>query len=233
MGEISIAKENHAAPFRVEWVGAQREVLAGDVSGHISLGSLAGLPDLYALGPLEGLRGEVTVVDSVASISRVAEAGRIVIDPTFHHEACFLAYAQVARWVEVTWPSSVRGEAELEWFLPEAAASIGVDPGAPFPYLLKGRLRAAKFHVLNRTDDLPHNRERHEQVKAHFRLGRGAATVIGFYSGGHRGVFTPGDRSIHQHVVTADGTVAGHVDSISLTPEVRLFLPDPSMSREK
>jgi acetolactate decarboxylase len=227
MGERTVAKEGIAAPFQVKWIGAQKDVLKGDLTARIALHYLEGLSSLYAVGPLEGLKGEVTILHSVPSISRVEEGKRIVIDSSFCNGACFLAYVQVGHWHEVALPSRVLREAELEWFLPEAAAAIGIDPGEPFPYLLEGTPRSVEFHILNKIDNQPHNRERHERAKVHFRLKASALTIIGFYSSNHRGIFTPGHSSIHQHVVTKGGAVAGHVDGISLTPGVRLFLPDP------
>jgi molybdopterin-binding protein len=65
-----------AAPVR--WVGAQRDVLAGGIEGLVDLRALAGRPHLYALGPLEGCRGEVSVFAGVPSIATVVE-GRNVI----------------------------------------------------------------------------------------------------------------------------------------------------------
>ena len=96
-----------AAGAGVRWVGAQRTVLAGDLRAHISLERLAGLPHLYALGPVAGLRGEITVVDGRPYVSQV-EDGRIVVDPTFRHEAAFLVWAQIARWYDLDIPETVR-----------------------------------------------------------------------------------------------------------------------------
>ena len=44
----------------VYWIGAQRDVLAGDIRGHAPHADLAAPPRLYGLGPLESLRGEVS-----------------------------------------------------------------------------------------------------------------------------------------------------------------------------
>lgn len=48
-------------PYTVQWVGAQRDVMRGDLISHISLDSLAERCHLYALGPLEQLQGEITI----------------------------------------------------------------------------------------------------------------------------------------------------------------------------
>jgi hypothetical protein len=91
----------------VRWVGEMRQVmLNGDLSGHVDLAKLAKLPHLYAVGLAEQLRGEVTICDGKPYISRI-ENGKMVIDTSFAHKACFLVYAQVARWREISIPASV------------------------------------------------------------------------------------------------------------------------------
>src|SRR5262245_47381465 len=81
----------------VRWAGAQRDVLGGDISGHVDLVELAALADLYGLGPLEGVRGEVTIVRGVPSIARI-DQGRVVTTDTWNVRACFLVWAQVPAW---------------------------------------------------------------------------------------------------------------------------------------
>jgi acetolactate decarboxylase len=113
----------------------------------------------------------------------------------------------------------------MERYLPEVARLAGIDSAVPFPYLIKGTPRSVAIHILNKTDGLPHNPLLHEQVKVHFYLENAALTIIGFYSQNHRGIFTPGDHAIHQHMVTADGKISGHLDKLSLSPSTILFLP--------
>jgi hypothetical protein len=55
--------------YTLGWVGAQRQVLAGDLTPHARLQDLADVPHLYALGPLAGLQGEVTVIDGAPLVT--------------------------------------------------------------------------------------------------------------------------------------------------------------------
>lgn len=214
----------HARAFKVEWVGAQKDVLSGDLSPHISLSELVHLDHLYALGPIAGLKGEITILNGTPSISSVVDEG-VGIDTSFSHAACFLAYTQVERWQKVDLPEEVKNEEELERSLPEVARLVGIDSAVPFPYLIRGTLPLVAFHILNKTDGLPHNPQRHEQAKVHFHMENAAVTIIGFYSESHRGIFTPGDHATHQHMVSADGKISGHVDKLSLSNSTILFLP--------
>jgi len=69
-----------AKPGEVRWIGEMRKVMReGDLTGRVDLRSLAGRPHLYAVGPLEGLRGEVTIWDSKASLATLKK-GEVSID---------------------------------------------------------------------------------------------------------------------------------------------------------
>jgi len=212
-------------PFHVKWQGAQRDVLGGDIRGHVDLEPLAALENLYGLGPLEEVKGEITIIDSAATVARVADDGGIAITTGFSHRACFLVYSQVQRWQKVVLPEEVIDEKTLETALPQLAAEYGIDSSLPFPFLLRGQPDRLVFHVLNKTDGLTHSPELHEKAKIKFTLEDTGIEVIGFYSSAHRGIFTPGHSAIHIHVRSKDGLASGNVDTLSFPGGIDLFLP--------
>src|SRR5262245_28016603 len=163
--------------WAVRWIGAQRDVLAGDVSGAIDLATLAHLPHLYALGPREGLLGEVSVFDGRPSVSRVVDDG-IEVDATFEHRACFLAFATVVAWDEVVLAQPVDSVAVLEGRLLETP--LGRRAAEPFPFRVTGRAKRLELHVLDKRDGLRHTPELHEHAKVHFAVHGAAVEVIGF-----------------------------------------------------
>ncbi len=93
------------------WIGAQRDVLAGDIRGHAALANLAATPHLYGLGPLEGLRGEVSIFGGLPSVARV-DAGAVVTTETWDARACFLVWAQGLD-LERPFPFRIRGSAAV------------------------------------------------------------------------------------------------------------------------
>jgi hypothetical protein len=201
----------------VRWVGAQRDVLGGDVSGKISLASLADHPHLYALGPRAGVTGEITVFDGEPSIARVLD-GHLRVEKTLDHEACFLVYAQVAAWHEAVQRRRLDGEAALEAAVLSAAREVGVDDTVPLVFLVRATAADVTFHVLDKRDGLPHTADLHERAKVRFQIGRQAVEVLGFYSSRHRGIFTPRDSDLHMHLRTLDGQASGHVEKIAIEP---------------
>lgn len=213
-----------AADGEVWWAGAQRDLFAGDLRAHVSLERLAGLPHLYALGPAARLRGEITVVDGRAYVSRVEE-GRIVVDRSFRHEAPFLVWSQVVRWHESEIPASIAGVGDFEPLLVERAREARVDTSRPFAFLLGGVPEALQLHVLDKRDDRRHTRALHDQIKVRFTVERVPVDVVGFYSTSHAGVFIPSGERLHLHVCTADERIAGHVERIRFAPGMRLRVP--------
>jgi len=210
----------------VRWAGAQRDVLAGDIEGHVDLETLSLLPFLYALGPLEGLRGEVSIFDGEPSIARI-EREMVVTAATWQARACFLVWAQVAEWLERPIDAAVMGLSGLEREAVVRARAAGLDGERPWLFRVRGTAVGATFHVLDKRDGLPHDPERHEAAKVRMRLAREPVDLVGFYSRRHRGIFTPGESNGHVHLRTGDGRMSGHLEAIELAPGARLAVPAP------
>jgi acetolactate decarboxylase len=206
-------------------VGAQRDVLRGDIGEHAAvLSSLSGLENLYALGPAEGLKGEVSVFDSEPSISRIIN-GKLQVYRGFNVKACFFVYAQVAAWRSVTIQSEIADDETLENYILNSASAFSINVAEPFPFLISATPVRATFHVLDKRDGLPHNPELHEKAKVRFALERERAAIIGFYSNRHRGIFTPGNANVHMHIKSADGRVSGHLEKIHFDGGATLSVP--------
>lgn len=210
----------------VRWIGAQRDVLGGDVGGKISLRELGDLPHLYALGPRAGASGEITVFDGQPCVARVVD-GRVHVETSAdtRHAACFLVYDQVKAWHEAVQLRSIDDESALTTTVRHVARANGLDDDAPFIFQLRAYAEAITFHVLDKRDRLPHTPALHERAKARFELERRVVDVLGFYSSRHRGIFTPGDSDLHMHFRTVDGRVSGHVERIALGPGTGVAVP--------
>lgn len=206
------------------WAGAQRDVLAGDLRAAIALADLRHVRHLYALGPLEGLTGEISVFDGVPVIARV-RGGEIAVDRDEGARACFLVYADVPSWQWTEMRGPLVGD-ELPGEVRQRATAHGIPGGvAPFAFLLRGVATALVYHVLDKRDGLPHSPERHEAAKIRFTLLDGEVEVVGFHSTAHRGVFTPADSDVHMHFRATDGHASGHVEHLALAPGWALGLP--------
>lgn len=216
-----------AAP-RVEViaVGEMRTVMQkGDLSAAFDLRKLSKSKHVYALGPVEGLRGEITIWDSKPSIARISD-GQIQISDQFDVNACFLVYARVESWHEMPISDEVQTLEQLEAFIAKAAKQHKLDGARPFPFAIKGKFARVSFHVVNKADNLPHNREQHERIKVHFTTANVPGRMIGFYSDRHHGVFTHHGSNVHIHFISDDGKQSGHVESLKVGPGSILLLPE-------
>jgi acetolactate decarboxylase len=207
----------------VEWFGSHGDFVAGKSTTPVSLNRFAGLESLYALGPLEKGRGEVSIFDSVTLISQVSDA-KVDVRAGHDYRAGFLVYAIVENWRRATLRASVENERRFEEQLLPLAVESGIDTDRPFPFLVHGQAVQARFHVLCNQSDEAYGPEIHEKSKVHFQV-KEAVEIIGFYSHHHRGVFTPPNSDFHMHVRTLDNHVSGHLETFVFNQGITVYLP--------
>lgn len=209
--------------------GSQRGMLEGDTRTHVRVRELLDRPHLYAVGPGEGIRGEVTVIDSVVSVTRVDEAGRWVVTQEPDAGACFLVWSYVPLWREYSCP--VAGLDDLERALEELANEAGMPATGPMPFLVEAASADVTLHALNKPDEDGHSLKQHHAAKVHATFADRPVLLVGFYAHKGHGAFTPPDSVVHCHVCTTDdgAPMCGHVDGVRFGDgPVRVFLPDVS-----
>jgi acetolactate decarboxylase len=212
--------------YDLHFIGAQREtIMNGKLAAALDLRTLANSPHLYGIGPIEQLRGEVTIADGRPSLARVGTDGAVRVTQSFEAGAPFFVWAEVPVWQTVPIPAEVRSFADLQAFVPRAAAAAGFDPLEPFPFLIRGRQSLTEFHVLNRVGDAAHNMDMHKKIQIVFELTNAETVMVGFHSTAHRGIFTPMDSTIHIHFQAADNAKSGHVQNLDLGKDQLLSLP--------
>jgi acetolactate decarboxylase len=215
--------------FRLDMVGSfAATVRGGETSGRIRADALPNT-DVWAVGPTEGLRGELTVHDGRAFVATIAHRQvRVVEDRSA--AAPFLVWAEVPRWKVDALPPGLADARALEAHLRAIAPAHGLDPEGPFPFLLTGTVEEMIWHVLDGPGSGPHGSGRgqgggHRQAKE-ARVLRGAAmTLVGFYSRRHEDVFTHRGEYSHIHFVTDDRGLSGHVDALAPGARLTLYLP--------
>jgi alpha-acetolactate decarboxylase len=214
------------AGYDLWFIGGQREtIMNGKLAAALDLKTLASRQHLYGIGPIEQLRGEVTIANSRPALARVAPDGTVKVTQNFEAGVPFFVWAEVPQWRQIPIPADVHSSEDLERFVPKAAAAVGLDADKPLPFLVGGREELIEFHIVNRIGDEPHNMEMHKKIQVAFELEKAEATIVGFHSTKHRGIFTPGDSNIHIHFQTADNTKSGHIQKLQLGRSTILSLP--------
>ena len=205
--------------YEVKWVGEMHKVMMmGEDQGIISLASLKDKPNLFALGPVEGLNGEITVLNGQPFIGLV-RGGKPAVEKTFDVKAPLLVYAQVEKWTKIAIPSSVQTVEDLDKFVGRTA-----HPKSPLPFRVTGHLHELNLHIVNRQGRDARGKSAHDAIEVKIPLTHAEAELIGFWSDQHGGVFTHMGSNVHIHGVTKDGKLSGHVDSMKIA-SAELWVP--------
>ena len=221
----------------VEYVGAQKDIfVSGKASSVVSLEELAGHTGLYAVGPIDGLDGEITIFDSKPYITQVRDSD-YTLDTTLKHGAFFLVWSEQSKWRDVPVPGTVKGYIDLQQFVKAEAQTAGIDVTKPFPFLLAGTPAEIKWHInVDRTEGKPITNELFVKSKQGYVTKSEPVDIIGFYSESHSGVFlsqyAPAIKegsgmknAIHLHHVSHTSKASGHIDDIALGENMVLRLP--------
>lgn len=209
----------------VNYAGALRTMMSGDISKKIELDSLSKLPNLYAIGAFEGLSGEIQIGNGVSFNSRVQDS-TVIIENEIKAAASLLVYAQVSEWIDI--PNvSFQSTTELENELSEQASMKGLDSDKPFPFIMEGKVKELKWHVIKwDKNDSIHTHKKHQEAGLNGVIKDEKVEIIGFYSKKHKGVFTHHSTNIHMHFINKEKNLAGHVDDLIISKSMKLKLPE-------
>ena len=213
-----------------EWVQHQGRLSTvhrqGDASPTVKLSDVIDSADFWAIGPLAGLRGEITAIDGHLFVAKVIN-DTIAVSHEIKIEAPFLVYGAVNRWQDKSMPDSIRTVPQLEQWLALIADSMSLF-GMPdvFPFKVISSQSDVDFHVISNREPGYHVSRPHHELMKFFALRSQQLTLLGVFSKHHAGIFTHHDQWTHIHVVSADQRHSGHVDSLSLGPDAVLFLPE-------
>lgn len=192
----------------------------GHSEGRVDL-SVAAEPGVVGVGALEGLMGEVTVVDGQVMLAVPGPGESIGLRPPAPGErATLLILAKVSIWERIPLPDCAN-YAALEDAIAAALAERGHDPSTPVPVRVSGRAHSLQFHVLNgacpyaQPDGPPPRRYSSADAKVE---------LVGFYAEGSGGELTHHDHRSHLHAIVAGAM--GHLDEVALREAV-LLLPGP------
>ena len=205
----------------VQVAGEMRNVMwNGALEGKLSLDTIA-KANVYGLGPLSGLQGELLLKNGIAYVAKVTSDSSMQVFQDSKVSAPFFVYAEVREWQKTALPNSITDPQSLDKYLNEQTTNYK----RPFAFMLKGTIESATIHLQN----LPKGTEVSSPEEAHqgqinYQLQNRAVEVLGFFSTQHKGIFTHHDSNIHLHLITNDEQMMGHVDEI-VFGKIELFLP--------
>ncbi|NER16270.1 acetolactate decarboxylase [Spongiivirga citrea] len=217
-------KESKTLSTEVKHSGALRTIMSGNIQPVISLDTLSKMKNLYALGAVDNLKGEIQIFDSQPSNSFVVDSS-LQIKDSYNLKASLLVYAEIEAWDSFQIENS-KTKSDLEKQIFEIATNNGIDVEKPFPFLLEGTIASLDWHVINwNDDDTIHNHKKHKESGLNGTLQDREVQIVGFYSTKHQAVFTHHTTNMHMHFKTDDKDIAGHIDDLSLNQTIILKLP--------
>ena len=217
-------KESKTISTEVKHSGALRTIMSGNIQSVISLDTLSKMKNLYALGAVDNLKGEIQIFDSRPSNSFVVDSS-LQIKDSYNLKASLLVYAEIEAWDSFQIENS-KTKSDLEKQIFKIATDIGIDTEKPFPFLLDGTIASLDWHVINWKDgDKIHSHKKHKESGLNGTLENKKVQIIGFYSTKHKAVFTHHTTNMHMHFKTDGNDIAGHIDDLLLNQIVTLKLP--------
>ena len=222
--EVAAEKTSGIKNTALHISGAMRNVMhKGELFGTIALDTISNKTHLYGLGPFEYLQGEILIDDGRCFLSSVTADGTLHMEESYQMKAPFFVYDHVAKWKEVALPDTVQNILQLESYLEQ---STKAQP-RPFAFSMMCAIDSAAIHIVN----LPKGTAVHspDDVQKHhvtFDIKNEQATLIGFFSTEHQGIFTHHDTYVHIHLMTDDHKKMGHLDHAHWQAgTAKLFLP--------
>ena len=198
----------------------------GDIDSKYELTKLKNKANVYALGAMAQLKGEILILNSEVYLSSEGENNGVEISHDLKGGAALLVYAEVQQWEAMDVPDSIHTYGALEKWIEQMAALKGMNTEKPFPFRLNGHVSALDWHVINWPEgDSVHSHDKHVQSGPHGTLTNEAVQILGFFSKHHHAIFTHHSTNMHLHFITEDGKLAGHVDGMVPAKGMQLHLP--------
>jgi alpha-acetolactate decarboxylase len=229
-GGDSTAESTRTWNGEVQVYGTLRGMFhAGQTGAQVTLDTVLPNPDLYAVGALADLSGEITVIAGSAYLSypEGADSTRTEMLSASGAGAALLVTAEVPRWRTVTAREPIRFEA-LDEAIGKLAVSAGMSPDARFPFLMEGDFENLQWHVIDgkRLAAGETSHQDHLQAAVQVARQRASARLVGFYSQNDQGVFTHMGSRTHLHCVLEGPLAAGHVDHVDIPAGTKVKFPE-------
>lgn len=189
----------------------------GDISAKVEIDTME-TSNVYALGALAELKGELTIVNGKTYVSKVVDS-MAVIGSSENVKAALFVFSQIHSWDTL----SVTGGDDLASLVASSLKEYGIK--APAPFMVIGKPTAIDYHIVNLD---PKSKDPSDHKKGAFvdTIKNRQLTLLGFYADDAQGVYTHHSSKTHVHFVEESSSLTGHVDDVMLgNNEFKLLIP--------
>ena len=209
--------------------GSLRAMMHEGATGPaVSLDDVVPGPHAVGVGALSELRGEVTILDDRVWISFPEESTQVrtLVNSAADETAALLVVANVDSWQSIRLDKPLDLSALEQRLTQIAAERSGAGEASVFPFLVEAVFPSLKIHVIDGKRVEPGaSHEEHRKGAVTLAPRNVPATLVGFYSDSHQGVFTHRGQRAHIHAVIAHPLATGHVDGVEIPVGAILKLP--------
>jgi acetolactate decarboxylase len=226
-GSVAADATGAARDGLVERWGTMREALRdGRDEGRVAVADVA-KKGYWAVGALEGLRGEVTIADGDVWISQGTPERATTRREAAGASATVLFGARVDAWDELAVGEDV-DPSELDAYVERRAREAGLDVSRAFPFVVEGGLRHLELHVIGGECPIRARMLGQAMTKPPYRMHAGATDgrLVGIYAPDSSGVVCHMGSRTHVHaLLERDGGLTGHAETVGLAKGAKLLLP--------
>lgn len=209
----------------VKVAGTMKNIMIkGDLSAHLNLDTV-NKTNLYGLGPVAGLKGEIIVLDGKV-FTTALNGKQLENNENKVSDAAMLVYSYVPNWKAITIDAAISDYAELESVIEKTAAAEGIDAGKPFPFKIAGTTEKATYHIIDWKKGVDHTMDNHKKFAFAGIMVNQKVTMLGFYSKHHQSIFTHHTTFMHVHIMDDRTKNVGHLDQLQLKGPFILYLPE-------
>ncbi|MGJ3233565.1 acetolactate decarboxylase [Marivirga sp.] len=196
-----------------------------DFSARADLDSLKNIKGLMALGPIEDLKGEITIFDGTVYTGTI-ENDQAVYRKDSVVKAVFLAYGSADVYSAVQVEESLKGLKKIEDFIRKKAIENGLDHEKSFPFYMEAQVEDLDYHIMFKEGEGMHGHQAHQKAKRKFKLNNANVKIVGVWANSQEdGIYTHNGSRIHLHFINEETLASGHIDDVQLLVGSKLFLP--------
>lgn len=196
-----------------------------DFSAKADLDSLKNKEGLMALGPIDNMKGEITIFNGEIYTSTI-ENDQAVFRKDSIVKAVFLAYGSADAYHAAEVEESVKGLKNIEKFIREKAIENGLDLEKSFPFYVEAQVTDLDYHIMFKEDEGMHGHQAHQKAKRKFKLNNSKVKIVGVWANSQEeGIYTHNGSRTHLHFVNEESMASGHVDDVQIVAGSTLYLP--------
>jgi acetolactate decarboxylase len=198
-------------------------MMKGDFTAFANLDTFT-KANLYALGPVENLKGEIMVLNGEVYSSTKGDKS-IVNKINKANKAAMLVYSYVKSWKELNVHANVSSYAALENLIANKAKQNGYDTTTAFVFKIEALPVIANYHIIDWKKGVTHTMGNHKQFAYTGKIENSYVTLLGFYSDHHHSIFTHHTTNMHMHVLDEKTKNVGHLDNIKINGTIKIYFP--------